>query len=104
MLLRSKEATDARAYLQSRGISSESVIAFSLGYAPDHWDALSSYLLGQGYTEQELDTGGLARPREMAKVGASTMGGEQSGGGYDYFLGSIIFSIRGMPGLVFWFG
>ncbi len=104
MLLRSKEAADARAYLQSRGISSESVIAFSLGYAPDHWDALSSYLLGQGYTEQELATGGLARPREMAKVGASTMGGEQSGGVYDYFRGRIIFPIRDMRGRVIGFG
>jgi DNA primase len=104
MLLRSKEAADARAYLQSRGISSESVIAFSLGYAPDHWDALSSYLLGQGYTEQELDAGGLARPREMAKVGASTVGGEQSGGVYDYFRGRIIFPIRDMRGRVIGFG
>src|SRR5258708_34728029 len=104
MLLRSKEAADARAYLESRGIASESVIAFSVGYAPDHWDALSSYLLGQGYTEHELDTGGLARPREMAKVGASTMGGEQSGGVYDYFRGRIIFPIRDMRGRVIGFG
>src|SRR5260370_24801587 len=49
MLVRSEEATDARAYLQSRGISPESVIAFSLGYAPDHWCAISSYVLRQAY-------------------------------------------------------
>src|SRR5258706_159497 len=48
MLLRSKEAADARAYLQSRGISSESVIAFSLVSSPYHWDALSGYLPVQG--------------------------------------------------------
>src|SRR5437879_9206098 len=41
-LLRSREATAARAYLQERGISSESVISFGLGYAPDRWDALSN--------------------------------------------------------------
>src|SRR5215469_18248595 len=35
MLLRSKDAAEARSYLQRRGISSESVMAFSLGYAPD---------------------------------------------------------------------
>src|ERR1019366_1605723 len=34
MLLRSKEANDARAYVQSRGISSETVLSFALGYAP----------------------------------------------------------------------
>src|SRR5712692_5215144 len=106
MLLRSKEAAEARAYLQSRGVSSESVIAFSLGYAPDHWDALSRYLLGQGYTEQELVDGGLARTREMAKVGSSVgvSGEEQGGGVYDYFRGRIIFPIRDMRGRVIGFG
>lgn len=106
MLLRSKEAAEARAYLQSRGVSSESVIAFSLGYAPDHWDALSGYLLGQGYTEQELVDGGLARTREMAKVGSSVRvsGEEQGGGVYDYFRGRIIFPIRDMRGRVIGFG
>ena len=64
MLLRSKEAADARAYVQSRGISPESVLAFSLGYAGDQWDSLTRYLLSQGYTEEELVTAGLARWRE----------------------------------------
>ncbi len=106
MLLRSKEAAEARAYLQSRGVSSESVIAFSLGYAPDHWDALSRYLLGQGYTEQELVNGGLARAREMAKVGSSVRvsGEEQVSGVYDYFRGRIIFPIRDIRGRVIGFG
>src|SRR5260370_18348021 len=100
MLLRSKEAAEARAYLQSRGVSSESVIAFSLGYAPDHWDALSRYLLGQGYTEQELVNGGLARKREMAKGGANVRGSgeEQGGGGYYYVLGSDHFPLADILG------
>src|ERR1051326_3500357 len=42
MLLRSRDGAEARTYVQSRGISSESVVAFSLGYAPDRRDALSS--------------------------------------------------------------
>ena len=49
MLLRAKEATAARAYVQSRGISTDSVISFSLGYAPDKWDSLSRYLLSEHY-------------------------------------------------------
>src|SRR5438128_4088877 len=96
MLLRSKEAADARAYLQSRGISSESVVAFSLGYAPDRWDALSSYLLGQGYTERELVNGGLARERDGGMGGGST----GSGGLYDYFRHRLIFPIRDIRGRV----
>src|SRR3989441_1172155 len=102
MLLRSKDAAEARAYVQSRGISSESVVAFSLGYAPDRWDGLSSYLLGQGYTERELVSGGLARDRDG---GLRDSGETGSGGGiYDYFRHRLIFPIRDTRGRVIGFG
>lgn len=106
MLLRARDAAEARTYLQSRGISSESVMSFSLGYAPEHWESLSRYLLGQGYTEYELVTGGLARPREVGKVGsgAGVVEREQSGGVYDYFRNRIIFPIRDIRGRVIGFG
>jgi DNA primase len=108
MLLRSKDAAEGRTYLQSRGISPESVMAFSLGYAPEHRDSLSRYLLGQGYTEFELIDGGLARPRETMKelggTGASVSGIKQSGGVYDYFRNRIIFPIRDMRSRVIGFG
>ncbi len=108
MLLRSKDAAEARAYIQSRGISSDSVIAFGLGYAPNHGNALSSFLLGRGYTEHELVHGGLARVRENAgNTGGvrSVEGiGEAGGGVYDYFRQRIIFPIRDMRGRVIGFG
>jgi DNA primase len=108
MLLRSKDAAEARAYVQSRGISAESVLSFSLGFAPEGWDGLSRYLLGQGYTENELDKGGLSRFREMGKmtVGSSVgaMGRDQSSGVYDYFRNRIIFPIRDIRGRVIGFG
>ncbi len=98
MLLHSREAAEARAYVQSRGISSDTVIAFSLGYAGDHWDGLTSYLLGQGYSEQELVSGGLARWRESEiHEGARE-------GLYDYFRNRLIFPIRDMRGRVIGFG
>ena len=97
-LLRSKEASEARAYVQSRGISSETVLAFSLGYAPDSWDGLSRYLLTQGYTERELITGGLARERE------GSIANEGGNGIYDYFRNRLIFPIRDMRGRVIGFG
>jgi DNA primase len=97
-LLRSREATDARGYLQERGISSESILSFSLGYAPERWDGLSSYLLTQGYTEHELVSGGLARERESEA-------GEGHGRGiYDYFRNRLIFPIRDARGRVIGFG
>lgn len=101
MLLRSKEATEARAYVQSRGISAETVLTFGLGYAPDRWEALSSYLLAQGYTERELVAGGLSRQREREE-GESVAG---SGSGvYDYFRNRLIFPIRDSRGRVIGFG
>jgi DNA primase len=97
VLLRAKDAAGARAYIQSRGISSDSVIAFGLGYAPDQRNSLSNYLLGQGYTERELVNAGLAR-----EVVGDT--GVASGGIYDYFRNRIIFPIRDVRGRVIGFG
>jgi DNA primase len=96
VLLRSKDATEARAYVQSRGISSESVLSFGLGYAPQQWDALIRYLLSRGYAEHELVNGGLAREREES-IG-------KSGGIYDYFRHRLIFPIRDARGRVIGFG
>lgn len=98
MLLRSREAESAREYVQSRGISSDTVLAFSLGYASDQWESLSRFLLGRGYTEQEIVTGGLARWRE-----SDNLGGERSGI-YDYFRNRLIFPIRDERGRVIGFG
>lgn len=98
MLLRSKEAAQARAYVQSRGISMDSVIAFSLGYASDQWEGLAHYLLSQGYTERELVLGGLARERENNDIAG------QGSGVYDYFRNRLIFPIRDMRGRVIGFG
>ena len=102
VLLRSKDAIGARAYVQSRGISSDSVIAFGLGYAPEHWNGLSNYLLGRGYTERELLSGGLAREREVASNAGAD--GSGMGGVYDYFRSRIIFPIRDIRGRVIGFG
>ncbi len=121
VLLRARDASDARAYLQSRGVNSESVIAFSLGYAPDQWDGLSRYLAGRGYTEREMVNGGLARVREMGGAGREPASSQQNdessgsrggsvgdgrvgGGVYDYFRNRIIFPIRDTRGRVIGFG
>lgn len=98
VLLRSKEAAGARAYLQERGISSDSVVAFGLGYAPDRWDGLCGYLLAQGYSERELVMGGLARARDDG------VGSDGGNGVYDYFRHRLIFPIRDIRGQVLGFG
>jgi DNA primase, catalytic core len=98
MLLRSREASEARAYVQQRGISSDSVVAFSIGYAGEQWEGLTRYLQGRGYSERELVEAGLARWRESEELG-----GERRGV-YDYFRNRLIFPIRDMRGRVIGFG
>jgi len=100
-LLRSKEAAEARAYVESRGISSNTVISFGLGYALHQWNALSGYLLSQGYTERELVMAGLAREREMSEQDKGHGG---HGGIYDYFRNRLIFPIRDIRSRVIGFG
>jgi len=108
VLLRSRDAAGARAYIQSRGISSDSVITFGLGYALDQWNGLTNYLLGRGYTERELTNGGLSRTREVAGNSGSAGNVEDVGDAgsrvYDYFRDRIIFPIRDMRGRVIGFG
>lgn len=92
-LLQSADAQYARTYLDSRGVSSESIVTWRLGYAPDG-DALAAYMLASGYSAQELVAGGLARQREP----------ERGGGLYDAFRQRIIFPIRDLRGQVIGFG
>jgi DNA primase len=46
-------------YLEGRGIHSETVEKFGLGYAPDSWDGLVGYLRKKGYSDDEAAAAGL---------------------------------------------
>ncbi|HKV84016.1 MAG TPA: DNA primase [Ktedonobacterales bacterium] len=82
-LLQAHEAQYARTYLESRGVSNDTIATWRLGYAPDG-DRLAQYLLAQGYTAKELVEAGLARERDA----------DRGGGLYDYFRNRLIFPIR----------
>jgi DNA primase len=92
-LLQSSDAQYARSYLDSRGVSNESIATWRLGFAPDG-DRLAPYLQEQGYTTQELSAAGLARERET----------DRGGGIYDYFRNRLIFPIRDGRGQSIAFG
>src|SRR5437868_10688218 len=51
-------------YLEGRGIRSDTVERFGLGYAPDLRDGLLSYLVRKGYREEEAVAAGLASKTE----------------------------------------
>ena len=81
-----------RDYLEGRGVDPQVARRFGLGYAPDGWDALLSFMRSERVSPEGLEKAGLALPR-------------QSGGGfYDRFRGRLIFAIRDLQGRVVAFG
>ena len=85
-----RQSSRARNYLQDRGITSEAQRLFSIGYAPNKWEMLFSYLRNKGY-EVEI----------IKKAGLITHGTK---GYYDTFRHRIIFPIFDFKGEVIAFG
>lgn len=78
---RSQLAGAPLSYLESRGLTAETVAAFELGYAADSWDGLLKAALTKGVREGDLVTLGLVVENERGRR-------------YDRFRGRIIFPIR----------
>jgi DNA primase len=90
--LDNEEGRVARAYLQSRGIASETARAFRLGFAPDRWDALLIAAKRSALSPRILERAGLLLERE------------DRSGYYDRFRGRVIFPILNLTGQVVGFG
>ncbi|MEQ8558967.1 MAG: DNA primase [Henriciella sp.] len=90
--LRAAEGTEARAYLEGRGLSAGAWARHRLGYAPDDWRTTIEHLKSKGFTMKEIMEAGLAVQKE--------------GGGdpYDRFRGRVIFPITDVRGQVIAFG
>ena len=85
VLLQARQAERARAYLAERGLTDATLDQFSVGYAPNNWEAMTKRLRGKGFSDADLIGAGLASP--------STRGGV-----YDRFRGRIIIPIRDASG------
>ncbi len=89
---------EAKAYIESRGITDETVRAFRIGYAKDEWRGLLEYLLARGFKTELIERVGLIK-----KIDPSTRAGEPQKTGesfYDRFRGRIMFPIRDSGGRV----
>jgi DNA primase len=86
----------ARAYLEGRGITAETVRKFQIGLAPDAWDGLLKSPVGRKFTPQQLLTAGLVKRREAQ--------GGRGEGVYDTFRNRLMFPIRDEGGRVIAFG
>ena len=91
-LLKAPEAEPHRAYLQQRGISSESIARFHLGCHADEWEWLLGRARGTRFTPELLERLGLV----VRRTG--------SPGYYDRFKGRVLFPIRDARGRPVAFG
>ena len=85
VLLQARLAEPARRYLAERGLTETTLEAFSIGYAPATYDALTRRLVARGFSNDELIGAGLASPSNR-------------GGVVDRFRGRIIVPIRDASG------
>ncbi|WP_433988852.1 DNA primase (plasmid) [Pseudoseohaeicola sp. NH-UV-7] len=90
--LKTGAATEARAYLERRGLAQDVQDRFEIGFAPQGWQALWDHLTGKGVDPDLIFGAGLAKP--------STRGGKP----YDTFRGRIMFPIRDPRGRCIAFG
>ena len=92
LLLNDEVGASARTYLQSRGLTDETIEHFGLGYAPPEWDALLKVAGRRGLSPQILERAGLALPRSTGS------------GHYDRFRDRIAFPIANLSNRTIAFG
>ena len=90
--LKTGMASEARAYLDRRGLAASALERWEIGFAPDAWQGLWDHLRGKGVAEDLILDAGLAKP--------SSKGGKP----YDTFRNRIIFPIRDARGRAIAFG
>ncbi len=90
--LRSEQGSAARAYLERRGVSAESIKTFQLGYSDSSGQSLFRRLSEEHFTTEQMEASGLVRRRQ------------ESSGFYDYFRGRLMFPIDNESGKVIGFG
>ena len=90
-MLKSPQGAIAFDYIKARGLRDEIISTFSIGYAPDEWDALIAQLKKNGIPEEIAFKTGLTVERK-------------SGGYYDRFRNRVMFPIIDRGGEVVAFG
>ncbi len=82
VLLKSKEAQGARAYLKERGLMDETIEDFQIGYAPNQYEVTFEALKKKGFADDDIFQAGL------------TMKKDRGVGFIDRFRGRIMFPIN----------
>lgn len=90
--LKMQEGQGAKQYLHERGLTSEVIDAYGIGYAPGGWEALKQHLSERGISEPVQTEYGLLIHRE------------DTGRTYDRFRDRVMFPIRDLRGRTIAFG
>jgi DNA primase len=85
VLIQTHQGERARAYLDERGFTEQTLDRFTIGFAPNTWEALTGRLASRGFSSEELIGAGLASPSNR-------------GGVIDRFRGRVIIPIRDSSG------
>ena len=91
-LIKTKEGEPARAYLSERGLSSETIESFHIGYSLSSWDKVYEYLSKSGIEPAVLVESGIIIPKGKGS------------GYYDRFRGRIMFPIYDTQKTIVGFG
>ncbi len=89
--LLSDKGEEAQSYLTKRALSGKTIAAFGLGFAPNEWGALLSFLQKKGWKRELLVEAGLCIKNEKGNV-------------YDRFRGRIMYPIIDVRGNIIGFG
>lgn len=81
-----KKNKSVHSYLTERGLKEETIINFDIGFAPEEWRALHSFLKNKNYSDLEMEKAGMVI--------------KSSSGFYDRFRGRIMFPINNPAGQV----
>lgn len=101
-ILLSEKGVPGRQYLIQRGLNENTVRKYGLGFAPDSWDALKSFMLSKGYTEKELlDAALLSKKRVQTDSPSAYKSKEHT---YDKFRNRVMFPIIDRRGNIIGFG
>ncbi len=84
VLVRSPEVA---AYLSGRGLTAETIADFRIGYAPDEWRSVSTFLAEKGFSVADMEKAGLVIVKGP-------------GSHYDRFRGRVMFPIMDTAGRV----
>ncbi len=92
--LKSDEGRACREYLfKTRRLKAETVQKYGMGFAPNSWSALKRYMMGEGYSEQELiDASLISRSQKNTR------------NTYDFFVNRAMFPFIDLRGNIVGFG